>query len=289
MAHQFSSVKTFSTMSKDLYTAMKEYSRNWNLERKGVKAFADRSKEEMGELINKEFCLELQKQVGFGYDKFGTDKDAIKRYANMTQVKEFALAIQDMMIDLILPETIMNGTIPYLADTKFADIGDSIKFDIKSNQLFTVSKAGYRKRRTNPQKSFKTTVTMTGENHEVTVGTDLFEIMTGQSNVAEDIMRATVSIESQILFEVYDSFTASANALTGNLAVTNYSEKSLIKLCQTVTAYNGGRKAVILGTPVALKDILPSNGNYRYLLDSEYVKLGHLQTFNGKIYLGKVA
>jgi hypothetical protein len=70
--------------------------------------------------------------------------------------------------------------------------------------------------------------------------------------------------------------------LTGNLAVANYAEESLISLCETVTAYNQGRKAVILGTPVALKAVLPNPAtNYRYLLDDAYVKLGHLQTFNG--------
>ena len=92
-----------------------------------------------------------------------------------------------------------------------------------------------------------------------------------------------------MLNDAYDAFTGAANAVTGNLKVSNYSEVGLIKLCQTITAYNNGRKAVILGTPVALKSVLPSNSNYRYLLDSEYVKLGHLQTFNGKIYLIKVA
>ena len=52
-------------------------------------------------------------------------------------------------------------------------------------------------------------------------------------------------------------------------------------MCEKVTAYNQGRKAVILGTPVALKAVLPTNANYRYLLDDEYVKLGHLMSFNG--------
>ena len=84
-----------------------------------------------------------------------------------------------------------------------------------------------------------------------------------------------------MLNDAYDAFTGAANAVTGNLKVSNYSEVGLIKLCQTITAYNNGRKAVILGTPVALKSVLPSNSNYRYLLDSEYVKLGSLQSFNG--------
>ena len=278
MAIEFNNVKMFSEASNDLYKAMKEFSKECIAERKGLKAFSNHSREEMNQLINKEFSLELVKQVGFDASRFGGD---LKRFTSMTQVREFAQNIKDIMIDMVVPDILMSGALPYFADIKFADLGGSIKFDIKSNQIFTVSKAGYRKRRTDLQKSFKTTVTMTGENHEITVGSDLFEIMTGQANVAEDVMRATLGMEAGMLFDAYDNFTASANALTGNLAVTNYSEPSLMKLCQTVTAWNGNRKAVILGTPVALKAVLPTNANYRYLLEDDYVKLGHLQTFNG--------
>lgn len=285
MAIEFSNVMTFSQTSPDLYNATKEYGRNCVAERKGLKAFSTKTREEMEELINKEFASELEKQVGFGVKKFGETKDAMRRYAGTTQVKEFANAIKDNMIDMILPDVLMGGALPFIAEIKTADLGDSLKFDIENNQLFTVSKAGYRKRHTNLQKLYKTTVTMVGENHEVTVGADLFEILTGQANIAKDVMKVSIGIEAQMLNEAYDAFTTSMNALTGNLQVANYAESSLIKLCETVTAYNQGRKAVILGTPVALKAVLPSNNNFRYLLDSEYVKLGHVQQFNGKICL----
>lgn len=281
MAMEFSNVKAFAEMSPDLYNAMKEYSRNWTMERKGVKAFSIKPREEMEEMINKEFALELTKQVGFGVEKFGPGKDAIKRYSNNTSVREFANAIKDNIIDMILPDVLMAGALPFIAEIKTADLGDTLKFDIENNQLFTVSKAGYRKRNADLQRLFKTTVTMTGENHEITVGHDLFEILTNQQSLAKDVMKVAVSIEATMLYEAYDAFTTSANALTGNLAVANYAETSLIKLCETVTAYNAGRPAVILGTPVALKSILPTNNNYRYLLSDEYVKLGHVQSFNG--------
>jgi hypothetical protein len=196
-------------------------------------------------------------------------------------VKYFANQIQDVMIDMILPETLLTGSLRYFADMRNADLGDTIKFDIKSNSLFTVSKAGNRQRTTNQQKTFRTTVTMTGVNHEITIGTTLFEMLTGQSYLAEEVMKVARSIETAMLFEAYDAFTTEMNGLTGNLAVANYSEASLISLCETVTAYNQGRKAVIIGTPLALKAVLPTNNNYRYLLDDNYVKLGHLQTFNG--------
>ena len=278
---EFMNVKAFSAMSKDLYDAMKEYSHNFNNERKGVKAFAEHSKEEMGTLINKAFAMEVAKQSGMALPTDMSDKTEVKRYSENPMVKFFANQIRDVMIDMILPDVLMTGAVRYFADIKYADLGDTIKFDIKSNSLFTVSKAGWRQRTTNLQKTFRTTVTMEGENHEVTVGATLFEILSGQAFVAEEVMKVGLSIERSMLFDAYDAFTASANALTGNLQVANYSEKSLIKLCQTITAYNQGRKAVILGTPVALKSVLPSNNNYRYLLDDEYVRLGHLQTFNG--------
>lgn len=285
---EFSNVKMFSETSKDLYEAIKEYANNYNSERKGLKAFANHSKEEQEKLINKAFAIELARQSGTELPNL-ENKTEVKRYAMNPQVKFFANQIKDMMIDAILPETLLTGSLKYFADMKFADLGDSIKFDIKSNNLFTVSKAGNRQRTTNLQKSFRTTVTMTGENHEITVGANLFEILIGTAYVAEDVMKVARSIETTMLFEAYDAFTTSANALSGNLQVSNYSETSLIKLCETVTAYNQGRKAVIVGTPVALKSVLPSDASYRYLLDDEYVKLGHLRTFNGKIYSCEVA
>jgi hypothetical protein len=277
---EFANVKAFAEVSKDLYDAMKEFSLNYNLERKGMKAFSNHSREEMNKCINKAFALEIEKQSGMTLPTDMNNKTDVKRYAMNPMVKFYANQIQDVMIDMILPETLMTGSLRYFADMKFADLGDSIKFDIKSNSLFTVSKAGNRQRTTNQQKTFRTTVTMTGDNHEITVGTTLFEMLTGQSYLAEEIMKVARSIETTMLFEAYDAFTAEMNALTGNLAVANYTENALISLCETVTAYNQGRKAVIIGTPVALKAVLPQNQNYRYLLDDEYVKLGHLATFN---------
>ena len=277
---EFANVKAFAEMSKDLSEAMSAYAHNYNLHRKGLKAFADHSEEEQKKLINKAFAIEVAKQSGMELPDLN-NKTEVRRYAMNPMVRFFANQIQDVMIDMILPETLMTGSLKYFADMKFADLGDTIKFDIKSNSLFTVSKAGNRQRTTNQQKTFRTTVTMAGVNHEITVGTTLFEILTGQAYLAEEVMKVARSIETAMLFDAYDAFTTEMNALTGNLAVANYSEESLITLLETVTAYNQGRKAVVIGTPLALKAVLPTNTNYRYLLDDEYVKLGHLQTFNG--------
>ena len=277
---EFANVKAFAEVSKDLYDAMKAFSLNYNNERKGLVAFSDHSREEMAKLINKAFALEVSRQSGVELPNLN-DKTEVRRFAMNPMVKYFANQIQDVMIDMILPETLLTGSLRYFADMRNADLGDTIKFDIKSNSLFTVSKAGNRQRTTNQQKTFRTTVTMTGVNHEITIGTTLFEMLTGQSYLAEEVMKVARSIETSMLFEAYDAFKTEMNGLTGNLVVANYSEEDLITLCETVTAYNQGRKAVIIGTPLALKAVLPTDQNYRYLLDDAYVKLGHLAQFNG--------
>ena len=286
---EFANVKAFAEMSKDLSEAMKAYAHNYNLQRKGQSAFVDHSEDEQKKLINKAFAMEVAKQSGMELPDLN-NKTEVKRYSMNPMVRFFANQIQDVMIDMVLPETLLTGSLKYFADMKFADLGDTIKFDIKSNSLFTVSKAGNRQRTTNQQKTFRTTVTMSGVNHEITVGTTLFEMLTGQAYLAEEVMKVARSIETAMLFDAYDAFKTEMNGLSGNLAVANYSETSLISLCETVTAYNQGRKAVIIGTPVALKNVLPANTtNYRYLLDDDYVRLGHLAQFNGKICLDKVA
>lgn len=277
---EYTRIAKFAQNSPDLYKAMKIYGENALAER-GVKGkkFAEDSKDDMEKAINKEFMSELCRRTGMTPDE--NFDGSLRRFANNPNVAKMADDIRDYMIDMLLPETLLTGSLRYFADFRFADLGDSMSFDIQNNALYNVSKAGYRKRSTNMQKLFDTTVTLAPINREITVGTDLFEILTGRVSIAKEVMKAVRSIETAMMFDAYDAFATATGNLSGNLAVANYSEASLISLCETVTAYNQGRKAVIIGTPVALKSVLPTNSNYRYLLDDEYVRLGHLQTFNG--------
>lgn len=277
MIREYESVKQFGQNAPDLYAAFKEYAEN-DMALRGVPGAKKSavSVKEMEDCINKEFAIELQKRVKYTPEELG----GLQRYANSTIVKEFADNIRDYLIDMVLPDTLMNSAIRYFADFRFADLGDSMSFELENNALYNVSRAGYRKRHTNLQKLFNTTVTLVPENHQLTVGTDLFEILSNRVSIARETMKAVRSIETAMLFDAYDAFQKVMGDLTGNLAVANYSEGALISLCERVTAYNGGRKAVILGTPVALKNVLPSNNNYRYLLDSPYVEIGHLPVFN---------
>lgn len=280
---EFLNVKAFASESdetRDLCEAIKKYSAEVIKERKGINAFADHTKDEMKTLINKQFAAVVAKKSGLALPSENATKMEIQRYAELPMVKAFAEQTRNIMIDAIIPDLLIESPLQYIADIQFADLGDTVKFDIKSNQLLTVSKAGNRQRNTNVQKTFMSDVTLSGEAREITLQTNLYDILVGRSFIAEEIMKAGLAIENDMLDSAYDAFVAAMNALTGSaLAVANYSEKSLITLCEKIGAYNNATP-IILGTPVALKNLLPDNTNYRYFLDSNYVKLGHVNTFN---------
>jgi hypothetical protein len=280
MSHIFGNVRKFSGQHVDLHAAMAEYSRNILLQRSGVKAFASTSQNDMEKLINKEFALVVQSKAGVQFPD-ANDASAMREMADHPLVKYFANAIRNTLVDMVLPDVLLTGSLGYFAEFRFAELGDTLKIDIENNALYHVTKAGERGKHTNMQKLFRNTETLYGVNHMITTGTDLYEVLINFHFIAKDVMKAALSVESQMLYEAYDVFNSAMDDLSGNLSVTNYSEPALVKLAQTVTAYNSNKKAIILGTPVALKSVLPSNPNFRFLLNDEYVVNGALQTFNG--------
>ena len=87
-------------------------------------------------------------------------------------------------------------------------------------------------------------------------------------------------------YDIYDAFAAAMDALPatagdGQLRVTGFTQDTAIALAQKVQAWNGGNKAVFVGTKLALSKILPASTNTRILLGDEYVRVGYLRDFFG--------
>jgi hypothetical protein len=85
--------------------------------------------------------------------------------------------------------------------------------------------------------------------------------------------------------DVYNTFATAMAALPASpantaLRVSGYSQADLVDLATKVTAFNAGQKAIVMGTRKALLNVLPDDANYRYMLESEYVKLGYVRTIN---------
>lgn len=286
----FTNVIKFSKDSNTLCDGIKAYATEYLKNRTSVTKFYTFSgDEEKKKLINKKFLSEVSRLSRVDFSN-ANDKVSMKRIASNPNVMYFANEIRDNMIDAILPLLIDNSGINAFTDIKYADLGDTIKFDLNSNNIFYVSRAGERKRHGELQKSYRTTETIVGVNHELTVGTTLYEVLAGESYIADEIIKVVLSIENQMYIDVYNAFRAEVTSMNTYNASTwktplratgTYSETTAIEIAQRVQAYNGGAEPIFIGTSLALKNLIPKTSGGMYTFDSDFVKVGYLRDFNG--------
>lgn len=278
----YSNIRKFAESAPDLAKTFEDYfnhrmavERSSNLKFASLPYTKERSLEEKETAINKMFVEEVEKRSRYEMKDFAS----IESYATNATVKSFADDIINSLVDMVLPQAVI-GSIGQICEFRFGGFNDTFKFDIENNALFSVSEAGRRQRFTPAQRLENTTVTLTPINHQITVTASLPNIMAGRDSIAKHMMKAVKTIETQMLYDAYDTFVSATESLASPLMVASYKEEDLIKLCQTVTAWNQNRKAVILGTAIALKKVLPDSTNARILLQDDYVTLGHIRTFN---------
>lgn len=235
---------------------------------------------EKEEKLNSALKREIMRVAGVqNFEQF-----PLETWVNHPSLKWATFAVISAVIDMILPETIIDS-IGLYSDVRTIGWGDSAAFDVSPRDLFIVSKAGRSKRTTELHKQFKGQVTVIPEPREMTVFVSLMKVLAGKESLAEFVMKMTRSFETALAIDVYNAFYTAMEAVDSTastgLLVAGYSQSEFVRLSQTVTAWNGGSKAVAIGTQRALASILPSNANYRYDFQSEYVKVGYLRDFQG--------
>ena len=195
-----------------------------------------------------------------------------------------SFAVIGAMVDTVLPAALIASTGVY-TDVRVGGYGDSFAFDIKPRDLFVPSKSGKAKRHGEVRKQFEGQVTVVPEFHDITVQVSFYKVLAGKENLADFAMKAAKAIEAQATIDTFDTFNTAMGALDNAgddlLRVAGYTQETLVSLAQKVTAWNGGNKAVVVGTQLALQNVLPDDANYRYDLDSEFVKIGYVQTAFG--------
>ena len=200
-------------------------------------------------------------------------------------VSWYTFAIVSTMIDAVLPDTLID-TIGMYTDIRNIGWGDSAVFNIEPRDLFPVTKAGRSKRTAELQKAFNGQVAILPENHMMTVGVALYRVLSGAESLARFASKAVRSMETQVALDAYTAFHAAMVALSntpgnGQLRAAGWSQDTFVTFAQKVSAWNGGNKAIALGTQRAMQQVLPDDANYRYDLQSDYVKIGYIKNFFG--------
>lgn len=208
----------------------------------------------------------------------------VEQWFSKKSIVEETFAVVGMLVDVILPESIINS-IGLYTDVRVIGWGDSASFDIEPRDLFVVSKAGRAQRTSEIKKQFRGQVTVVPFMHEMTVGVSLFRVLAGKESLATFVMKAVRSMEAAVSVDCYNAFATAMAAVdsttTTGLLISGYSQSGVIRLCEQVSSWNMGAKPLIVGTAVALLNLLPDDANYRYDLESDYVKLGFIPTMAG--------
>lgn len=211
--------------------------------------------------------------------KMGEFSEAVM--ANNPMVNWAAMAIVGQAVDTILPVTIIDS-IGIYTDLRVIGFGDSASFDVSPRSLFTVSEGSNAQRTAFIQKQFKTTKTLNAINHAITVQVALYAVLSRQESLAEFTRKAVISVETEMTRDSYNAFRAGLNAVTvpTNLTVAGYTEDDMLKLCETVGAYNQGAKPVIVGTAMAIKNIIPNGADgYRVVTNSDNISIQLIKNF----------
>lgn len=280
-----SNILTFAGGEKNLapYLQFRDY---WNHYRSmnGAKNISFATMDDKGQpisfdekeaLMNATLKREIARVANVSFADF-----PLESYVLNPMVSWATMAVVSAMIDMILPESIVD-TVGLYTDVRNGNFGDSFAFDVKPRDLFVVSKSGKGQKTSEVHKTFNGQVTILPEMHQLTIGVSLYKVLAGTESLADFTAKAIKSIETRMTLDCYDAFAATmaavSNTATTGLRHAGYTQADLVSLAQRVTAWNGGSKAVIVGTQLALVNVLPEDANYRYTLNDEFVTLGYIR------------
>lgn len=100
--------------------------------------------------------------------------------------------------------------------------------------------------------------------------------MCGEESLAEYAMKVIMSIEAEIALDIAYAMQESFDTRTSNFRETGFTPVSFKTLATRVSAANGGRKAIAVGTELGLMNVMPTD---------DYMKLGLGETYNSIGYL----
>jgi hypothetical protein len=244
-------------------------------EKSGAMSFAEKETD-----IHAAYIKEIVRMSGIT----NIDEYTPQILANHPLVKFWGFAIMQTAMDMILPDIMIQNTSLY-ADVVTVPAGGSLSINLKPRDLFVVSKSGRGQKVTEMHKQFSGQKTFVPEPHQLTVGVSWYRVICGEESLAEFTTKMIRSIESQMYVDVFNGFNTAMAALDNAgddaLRFAGFTESTLLSLCQKIEAWNGGATPYIVGTKVALGNVLPADANYRYTLEDSFVKLGFLRTFKG--------
>ena len=263
--------------NEDLFKAWGDYFNHYRAVNFGINKDYDknRSLDEKAEKLNRAIQAEINKFAGTPSETVISERI----WQTSPQYRWAAFAVVNALVDMVIPDVVAD-TYGRFSEIRNIGYGDSAVFDIKSSDLFYVTKNGNNRRHVTAQRQFTGQTSLIPQNNSITVQFDVYRILCGKENLAEYAMKVALSIESEIAKDVYVALSSSFDNLTGNFKKAGFTLDAFLKLRNRVSAANGGSRVYVYGTDIALSGILPEN---------EYLQMGLgvglAETYNSIGYL----
>jgi hypothetical protein len=186
------------------------------------------------------------------------------------QVKWATFAVVGIMIDAVLPDTIIKTTGVY-TDIVFGNFGDTCELEVQPNSIFQVSESGNSQRKGFNKKQYSITKSISAVNHQITVQTSLYRVLSGKESLARFVRKAIISMETTFNKDAYNYFRGVVNNANfpTPFKLTGFTMDDAITLAQRVEAYNNNQKVSFVGTKKAIYQMLPdASKGYRMVTDA---------------------
>ena len=270
-------IKFSEETSNTLCPAFRDYFNHYRHDVNGVKCSYDTSKSlaEKEVAINKAIDAEVAKLTNLNCSS------VVERtqFATNPVYQWATCAVVNKLVDYILPEIIRDDFMG-VATVDQIGYGDSIDFEIKSNDLFKVVDNGNSRRHVEAQRQFTGTAVLAPTNHSLTVEVDWYRVVARRESLAEYAAKVVLSMENELWVDVMTIVANSYSSLTTNFKEAAFSVNAFTKLSQRVTAANGGAKCVALGTALGLGVIIPSDNYLKVGLGERMAEVGYLGRFH---------
>lgn len=267
----------------DLFKAWGDYFNHYRAVNFSAKVDYDKTMtfDEKSVKLNKAIQAEINKITGFAADSIISENV----WATSPQYRWAAFAVVNTLVDMVIPDVIADAYGRF-SEVRNIGYGDSNVFDIKSSDLFYVTKNGNGRRHVTAQKQFTGQTALIPVNHSITVQSDLYRILCGKEDLASYAMKVALSIETEMAKDVYTALSDSYSGISANFKEAAYTQTAFLNLRNRVSAANGGARTFVYGTDLALSTILPTSDYLKMGLGETYNSIGYLPVFMNTSLIG---
>jgi hypothetical protein len=225
-----------------------------------------------------EYCV---KSAGFAWNGIETVKNP--QILNSTSFREKFNAIVAQIITPVAPAVISNQYME-LAEVKQVGWGETGRFIVKSNELFTVNDVAEGVQLGGLQRLYNDEVTVNPLPKQIRYDIPWYQVAAGIFDFGEWSYKIGASFGGYIQKLIVNTFTGVITDLSGASSpyvANGFSDANFINITQRVQAANGNADVYCMATLAALGTVFPNTVGLQYGLGQQIAEEGFLQKYKG--------